>query len=377
VVTKPTVDRAGALVERIEQLDQQEKRREAVALGLVDALLERDGQTLAGAVDALRAARAGADGELVGWLDAAISVAHWGLERVPSQAAVVRGTQAHDFLSALAGSAQLGSADLRDRLDTDETQVSRTGRQLLERGFVMRRKLGRHVFWQLTPRGRSALAAAPASERAPSSEFWREALRRGFERAYGDEPGEPREVDPTRERIIESTLELHMQQGVQATTWTDIADKTGVPVEKVEELFPTLDDLVRSCGGHFFETLQLPPADRAKEVFAGVTPPRERVRRLVGTFFDVYERGAEGIRLARRERHEVAALEESMEALDETFDALVAEALHPDPSSIAPLRTLTDVELWSALRQQGATADEAVTQASAAVERWLESHPAG
>src|SRR4051812_34237491 len=138
---------------------------DAVALGLVDALLEGDDKTLAAALDALRDARAGADGnrELVGWLDAAIAFAHWGLERVPSRAAVTRGTQAHGFLSMLDRS-QLGSAELRRLLETDETQVSRTGRRLLESGLVTRRKVGRQVFWQLSPRGRHALEEAPAPQ---------------------------------------------------------------------------------------------------------------------------------------------------------------------------------------------------------------------
>jgi AcrR family transcriptional regulator/DNA-binding transcriptional ArsR family regulator len=390
----PTVDqsRVYTLVRRIARLDAEPARLEAVALGLVDALLEGDDETLARALDALRDARARANGdqELVGWLDAAIAFAHWGLERLPSRAAVAQGMQAHDFLRALQGdgsaatlradaSPQLGSAELRRLLEIDETQVSRTGRRLLESGLVTRRKVGRQVFWQLTPRGQRALEEAPAPKRSPNSEFWREAIRRGFEAASGDEPGEPREVDPTRERIIVCSLELHGRQGIQATTWPEIADKAGVPVEIVKALFPTLDDLARSCGQHFMESLQLPPADRAPEVFAGASAENERIRRLVETFFGVYERGADGITVARRERKDVPAADEAMEELDSSFDALVVEALRPlrpDSSSVPSLRALTDLEVWRTLRHPGATPEAAVDQASAAVERWLEAQPA-
>ena len=239
----PTVDhsRVHSLVRRIARLDAEPARLEAVALGLVDGVLDGDNETLAAALDALRDARARATGdqELVGWLDAAIAFAHWGLERAPSRAAVAQGTQAHDFLRVLDGSPQLGSAELRRLLEVDETQVSRTGRRLLESGLVTRRKVGRQVFWRLTPRGQRALEEAPAPKRSRNSEFWQEALRRGFEAAAGDEPGEPRQVDPTRERIIESTLELHSSRGIQATTWAEIAGKAGVPVETVKALFPT------------------------------------------------------------------------------------------------------------------------------------------
>jgi AcrR family transcriptional regulator/DNA-binding transcriptional ArsR family regulator len=378
----PTVDhsRRDPLVRRIARLHADQARREAVALGLVDALLEGDDETLAAALHALRDARAGANGdhELVGWLDAAIAFAHWGLERVPSRAAVAHGTQAYDFLRFLEGSPQLGSAELRRLLEIDETQVSRTGHRLLESGLVTRRKVGRQVFWQLAPRGQRALEAPPP-QRSPNSEFWQEAIRRGFEAASGDEPGEPREVDPTRERIIESTLELHTSRGIQATTWPEIADRAGVPLETVEALFPTQNDLVRSCGEHFMESLQLPPADRAPEIFAAASSENERIRRLVETFFGVYERGAEGITAARRERKDVPVVDESQEALDSTLDALAAEALRPlspDSSSVASVRALTDVEVWRTLRDQGVSPETAVDQASAAVERWLEARPA-
>src|SRR4051812_40248755 len=112
----PTVKRAQALMGRIARLDAA-PARDAVALGLVDAVLERDGETLAAVLHALRDARASAGEELAGWLDAAIAFAHWGLERVPSQAAVGQGTRAHDFLSVLDGSPQLGSTELRRLLE--------------------------------------------------------------------------------------------------------------------------------------------------------------------------------------------------------------------------------------------------------------------
>jgi AcrR family transcriptional regulator/DNA-binding MarR family transcriptional regulator len=373
----PTVDRTHALVRRIARLDGEPARVDAVALGLVDALLEREAETLAAALDALRDARARAEGdqELVGWLDAAVAFAHWGLERVPSQAAVAQGTQAHDFLSVLDGSPQLGSAELRRLLEVDDTQVSRTGRRLLESGLVARRKVGRQVFWQLTPRGHRALAEAPAPQRSTGSEFWQEALRRGFEAASGDEPGEPRRVDPTRERIIECSLALHTRQGIRATTWSDIAGKAGVPVETVEALFPTLDDLARSCAQHLLESLRLPPRDRAPEVFARASSEHDRIHRLVETFFGVYERGGEALTIGRRERRDLPVVDESMEAVESTFDALVVEALRPRPadsSSVASLRALTDLEVWRALRHQGATPEAAVDEASAAVERWLQ-----
>jgi AcrR family transcriptional regulator len=378
-----TVDdsRIQAVVRRIGELDAVPARREAVALGLVDAMLAGEDETLAAALDALRDTRARTTGDrdLTGWLDAATAFAHWGLERLPSSPPVAEGTQAHGFLRVLDGSAPLGSTELRRLLETDETQVSRTGRRLLESGLVTRRRVGRQAFWQLTPRGQSALEDAPAPKRSPGSAFWQEAIRRGFEAASGDEPGEPREVDPIRERIVERTLELHVSRGIRATTFADVAEASGVPLKTVESLFPTQDDLIRSCGQHFVEDLGFPPADRAPEVFVDAPTQDERIHRLVETFFAAYERGADGFTAARREREDVPVAGEAMDALDGSFDALVTEALRPrrsDTASVASLRALTDLEVWRTLRQAGATPETAVEDASAAVERWLEVQPA-
>jgi AcrR family transcriptional regulator len=364
-----------ALGRRIAGLDADPARREAVVLGLVDAVLRGDDETLAAALDALRDARARADGdhELVGWLDAAIAFAHWGLERVPSRAAVAQGTQAHDFLRVLDGSPRLGSSELRRLLEVDETQVSSTGRRLLESGLVTRYKVGREAFWHLTPRGERALEDAPAAKTDQS--FWQEAMRRGFAAAAGDEPGERREVDPTRELIIECTLGLHGSRGIQATTMDEIAEKSGFPVETVRALFPTEDDLVRGCAVHLLESLQVPPADRVPDVFAGASSAHERIHRLVELFFGAYERGADGLTAGRHERNEVPVVDESMRELERTFDALVVEALRPQRADVTSLRALTDLEVWRTLRNQGATPAAAVDQASAAVERWLEARP--
>ena len=371
--------RVRALVSRIAKLDAEPARLEAVTLGLVDALLEGDSEALAAALDALRDARARADGDgrLVGWLDGAIAFAHWSRARPvasrcgPGDAGPRLPARARRFPAA-------GSADLRRLLETDEHQVSRTGRRLLETALVTRRKVGRQVFWQLTPRGRGALAEAPAPQRSPNSEFWQEALRRGFEGAYGDEPGQPRRSTPPASESS-SARSSSQQPGIQATTWPQIADAAGVPLETVEALFPTRDDLFRSCGRHLMENLQFPPSDRAPGVFVGASSEPERIHRMVGTFFGAYERGADGITAGRRERKDVAVVDEVWtRSTTRSTPSSSRPCAREDPegSSVAALRALTDLEVWRTLRDQGATPAPAVDQASAAVERWLEGQPA-
>ena len=176
-----------------------------------------------------------------------------------------------------------------------------------------------------------------------------------------------------------SWISGRLAQGIQATSWEDIAASAGVPVETVRGIFPTLDDLTRSCGAHFLESLRMPPPERAPDLFADASSEHDRIRRLVETSFGVYERGADGIAVGRRERAAVRAAAESMDELDTSLDALVTEAMRPrrlDDSSLASLRALTDVEVWRALRDHGMTPEAAVDQASAAVERWLQGRPA-
>lgn len=401
----PANPRARSLTRRIAELElaraADEGRLEALALGLVDALLDADETTLKAALEALRAARGrvlaaeperGLERErLLGWLAGTIAVAHWALERLTPEstlAAVPAGSQAHVFLQALEGSPQVGSAELRQLLETDETQVSRMGRRLLESGLVSRRKVGRYVFWELTPRGRRALEVVPAGSPAPSppagsgrgASFWMEAIRRGFEAAAGDEPrGARREIDSTRERIVQSTLALHNELGIQATTRPQIATRAGVPVEALEAHFPTQDDLIAACAQHFLGSLKLPPPERAAAIFEGAAPDHERVRRLVDTIFGAYEREGASLEVGRRERAQLPVVNEGLEQLDVALDALVAEALRPrrpDPSSIASVRALTDVTVWRALRDQGASPAACVKEASALVERWLEARRA-
>ena len=221
-----------------------------------------------------------------------------------------------------------------------------------------------------------ALRSASAGE--PTDSPWMEAIRQGFRGAGGDEPApERREVDPTLEHLVSTTLQLHTMQGIQATTWTDIAARAGVPLETVEAYFPTQDDLIRSCGRHFLSSLRIPPPDRADEVIDEAAPEPERIRRLVGTLFDVYERQGDALEVGRRERNDLPLVDEALGQVDVSLDALVSRALGgPDSGSVTAVRALTDIAVWRALRERGATAADSIEQASDAVERWLATRPA-
>lgn len=398
------MSRGDALTRRLEELDPalapDEARLDALGMGLVDAVLVADGAALERALDALRGLRARAlvaepaDERLQGWLEAAVAFAYWGVERLGSDSggpAVAEGTHAWGFIEALRDSGRVGSTELRELLGVDETEVSRSGRRLLEAGLVARSKVGRQVFWSLTPRGGQVPAGAgQASSRgskrgeaadrpqAVGADFWLAAIRQGFEGAAGDEPATGlRSVDPTRERIIETTLKLHNVHGIRETPFEQIADEAGVPVETLESYFPTPDDLIRGCGQHALSQLRLPPPDRAGDVFSNAASEKERAHRLVATLFDVYERESDSIERGRQDRFEVPIVDEAFTQVDAAVDALVAEALKPldpDAETVASVRALTDLEVWRALRDAGASPAASVEDASAALGRWLETH---
>src|SRR3954451_21375508 len=189
---------------------------DALALGIVDAIVAGDGAALEEMLGELRARR---PGDPSGATAALISTAQWALERVPSATEselVAQGTQAWRFLSALRDGGQ-GSSELQVLLGVDETQVSRTGRRLLDAGLVTRRKLGRRVSWGLSPRGHSALESAAVSPRrrarpepgAPGADvdWWREVIRNAW-RAPGHDSG-----DPVDDRILDAAYALHAEQG--------------------------------------------------------------------------------------------------------------------------------------------------------------------
>ncbi|MFL5825168.1 MAG: TetR/AcrR family transcriptional regulator [Thermoleophilaceae bacterium] len=365
---------------RIEELTPEsppsDGRLEALALGLVDAVLDADEATLRAMLGSLRGARAriqdgnGADRErLLGWLEAITAATAGALDRIAPAAAagaVAPRTRAHDFLKALPGSRPVGSAELRGLLGTDETQVSRTGRGLLEAGLVTRSKAGRQAFWRLTPRGRLALEQVEAAEAPPgSAEFWMDAIRRGYEGRDRPDP------DPARRRIVQSTLELHNLKGIRATSVSEIAQRAGVDSTMVESYFPSQEDLMLSCGQHVLETLRLPPPERALEIFTGAGDESERARRMVETLFSAYERRGVSIARGQAER-DLAVVDASMSQVDACVDALVREAVGGDLALVEPVRELADVRAWRELRES-APPDAAVEKAAAAVEATISS----
>jgi hypothetical protein len=138
-----------------------------VTMTLVDALLHGDDGTLQELADPLRDALAtmfedqGHAREIRGYLLGVLEATRWGLRRLPDPGDIefAKETHAWQMLDCL-GHGPLTSSELKERLGTSDSQISRVGRNLLARQMVVQRRAGRVAVWEITARGRQAMERA-------------------------------------------------------------------------------------------------------------------------------------------------------------------------------------------------------------------------
>jgi AcrR family transcriptional regulator len=158
----------------------------------------------------------------------------------------------------------------------------------------------------------------------------------------------------TRERILQATMQLHDEKGVAPTTFSDIAKRAGLGQATLYRHFPTLGDLVRTCGGHAWQEMRPPMAETAPAVFAGLTGATERLEKLVEEIDAFYRRSALRLGLAGRDRELIPELNQFLNAVEAGVNAYVTEALAP---SKPPKRTveivaaLMSFPVWQRFRQ--------------------------
>jgi AcrR family transcriptional regulator len=163
-------------------------------------------------------------------------------------------------------------------------------------------------------------------------------------------------AEETRRRLVQATFELHVEQGIAATTMKQIAERAGVGVGTVYHHFPTLDDTVMACGQMVMATF--PPPSEA--IFAGVPTMKERLARLARALFDHQDKT--GLDAVRPDRDRIAIVrkvadEEQANRIELTRAALAPFAIDRDLIRIAA--ALLDIGVYRALQQTGLTLDEA------------------
>jgi len=160
----------------------------------------------------------------------------------------------------------------------------------------------------------------------------------------------------TRERILQATMQLHDEKGVAPTTFADIAKRAGLGQATLYRHFPTIGDLVRTCGGHVWKEMRPPMAQAAEAVFEGLSGTGRRLEKLVEEIDAFYCRGANRLGLAGRDRDLLPELDQFLGAVEAGVAAYVAEALAPSkasPRTVEVVNALMSFPVWRRFRQIG------------------------
>ena len=162
-------------------------------------------------------------------------------------------------------------------------------------------------------------------------------------------------LDATRERIVEATMALHGEQGVVATSHTEIAARAGVGPATVYRHFPTLGSLVEACSAQVREAIRPPVPEDVPGIFDGLGTRVERLERLVAELDAFYERGAPFIAAAERDRERVPELDASVRRSEAGIEALVRAAIGPDAAepTVRLVMALTSFPVWMSLKRLG------------------------
>lgn len=96
--------------------------------------------------------------------------------------------------------------------------------------------------------------------------------------------------DETRQRIVDTAIELHQTIGPAATTFSEIARRAGVGRVTVYRHFPDENTLARACSGHYFA--QHPAPEPAR--WDSITEPVERLRHALTDIYR-YHRATEAM----------------------------------------------------------------------------------
>lgn len=128
------------------------------------------------------------------------------------------------------------------------------------------------------------------------------------------------QVDQTRQRIVEATVELHGSVGPAATTIAAIADRAGVTRLTVYRHFPDDAALFAACSAHWNARQQLPDPG----AWSQTSDPAARLRAGLADLYRFYRDGA-GM-LTRTYRDFTALPEEYQQALRDK-DSLFGDVL--------------------------------------------------
>ena len=162
-------------------------------------------------------------------------------------------------------------------------------------------------------------------------------------------------VAETRRRIVDAAKELHVEVGVVATSWDDMADRAGVASATAYRHFPSLAELIPACARSVFDLIHPPTVEEAAPQFAALDAAGDRLEHLVRTSCHCYSDGEGWLHAAHRERDFVPELDSALQVIDDTLAVLVeAAAGRRLPRATASmLFVLCDFPFWKSCIDQG------------------------
>ena len=166
----------------------------------------------------------------------------------------------------------------------------------------------------------------------------------------------------TRQRIVETAVELHRAYGPAQTTITDIAKRAGVERQTVYNHFPDELSLLKACSAHNRSLNPLPDP----EPWRLITDPQSRLRQALAEVYAYYRRNeqilANVARDAQANPNVRKVLEPRVKHQERMRDVLAAGWEHGDgqPHKLlyGALWVSLEFQTWHTLVRQQAFEDE-------------------
>lgn len=177
-------------------------------------------------------------------------------------------------------------------------------------------------------------------------------------------------MEATRRRITEAAVELHGTIGPARTTMTAVAERAGVQRQTLYRHFPTEEDLVTACSGHFTATHPQPDV----EAWRAIADPAERLETALDELYAFYERTEAMYTNLFRDETLVEAVGARLPAFRAYLDeaARVLAAGWPVRGKrrailVAAARHAADFHTWRSLARDGGVSRAGVVELAAAM----------